>query len=72
MSPCARGDVVVHALLLDVAEATQFARLTRRLSTADASSILLAARLGVDLAVDDRTPPDVLTSRAISVSAPTS
>jgi predicted nucleic acid-binding protein len=51
----ARGDVVVQALLLDAAEAKQFARLTRRLSIADASSILLAARLGADLAVDDRT-----------------
>jgi predicted nucleic acid-binding protein len=51
----ARGDVVVHALLLDAAEATQFARLTRRLSIADASTILLAARLGADLAVDDLT-----------------
>lgn len=42
-------------MLLDAAEAALFTRLTRRLSLADASCILLAARLGADLAVDDRT-----------------
>lgn len=50
----ARGDLTVHALLMDAAETAAFARLTRRISAADASSIILAARLGGDLAVDDR------------------
>lgn len=50
----ARGDVTVHALLMDAREVAEFVRLTRRISAADASSIVLAARLGADLAVDDR------------------
>jgi predicted nucleic acid-binding protein len=36
-------------------EASLFGRLTRRLSVADASSIVLAKQLGADLAADDRT-----------------